>query len=197
MAASTPSSFTYRTATIDVNVFEYGDDFFYFEIEEDSGTTPTDGLLGSGIFTLEIGTGGDKKSFVINNPGTDKTSTFISPGLSWSTGDTVPVKLVRAPNTAPTSADSTVTTTEDTDYTFLTTDFAFRDTDAGAQLREREDRDAAGNGQGHAHALDDTALSSMELPYTVTARDFNIWQPEIRPLRRTKTGPPWRVSPSG
>ena len=161
-----PNTFTYRTATIGVRVFEYDAGFLYFEIEEDSGTTPTDGLLGSGIFTLEIGTGGDKKSFVINNPGTDKTSTFISPGLSWSAGDTVPVKLVRAPNTAPTSADSTVTATEDTDYSFLPTDFPFTDTDAGAQLSSVKIVSLPATGKGTL-TFSSTAITS--LPYTVLA----------------------------
>ena len=98
-----------------MTAFEYDADGLYFDFGRSAGTTPADGLLGAGTYTLEIGTGGDKKSFVRSNPGTGTTFHFLDHGLSWSSGDTVPVKLVRAPNTAPTSADSTVTATEDTD----------------------------------------------------------------------------------
>ena len=130
-----PDTFTYRTATIGVTALAYSSSFgLSVDIELSSGTTPADGLLGSDNFTLELGTGGTKKSFAINNPGTDKTLDFASPGLSWSSGDTVPVKLLRIVNNLPTSADKTVTATEDTDYTFSSTDFAFTDTDAGAAL---------------------------------------------------------------
>ena len=129
-----PSTFTYRTVTIGVDVFEYDANGLYFEFERSAGTTPPDGLLGAGAYTLEIGTGGDKKSFLQSNPGTSRSLVFADHGLSWSSGDTVPVKLVRAPNTAPTSADSTVTATEDTDYSFSASDFPFMDTDVGAEF---------------------------------------------------------------
>ena len=49
-----------------------------------------------------------------------------NPGLSWSDGDMVPVKLVRIP-TAPTASDGTVTTNEDTGYPFTASDFNFSD----------------------------------------------------------------------
>ena len=166
-----PNTFRYRTATIGVHIFEYDAGFLYFKIEEDSGSTPDDGLLGSGIYTLEIGAGGDKKSFVSNNPGTDKTSTFSSPGLSWSSGDTVPVKLVRAPNTAPTSADSTVTATEDTDYTFLTADFPYTDTDTDAQLVSVKIVTLPATGKGTL-TLSSTVITSVDLPQTVAAADL-------------------------
>ena len=167
-----PNTFRYRTATIGVHIFEYDAGFLYFKIEEDSGTTPDDGLLGSGIYTLEIGAGGDKKSFVINNPGTDKTSTFSSPGLSWSSGDTVPVKLVRASNTAPTSAANTVTATEDTDYAFLATDFPFTDVDSGAFLRGVKIVTLPATGKGTL-SLDGTVILAEDLPQTVTTPDLD------------------------
>ena len=129
-----PSTFTYRMVTIGVIAFEYDADTLYFDVIRSAGTTPADGVLGAGIYTLEIGTGGDKKSFVRSNPGRSTSLQFFDTGLSWSSGDTVPVKLVRAPNTAPTSADSTVTATEDTDYRFSASDFPFMDTDVGAEF---------------------------------------------------------------
>ena len=129
-----PDTFTYRTATIGVTVLEYDADALFFSVGRSVGTTPADGLLGAGAYTLEIGTGGDKKSFLQSNPGTSRNLVFADHGLSWSTGDKVPVKLVLAPNTAPTSADNTVTATEDTDYRFSATDFPFMDTDTGAEF---------------------------------------------------------------
>ena len=59
--------------------------------------------------------------------------------------------VLPAANIAPTSADKTVVTPEDTEYTFSSADFAFTDTDMGGTSLKREDRDAAGI--GHAHAL--------------------------------------------
>ena len=95
-----PNTFTYRTATIGVDILEYEGNSVSFEIARSSGTTPADGLLGPDTFTLEIGTGGTKNSFAIVNPGTAIYFEFPDPGLSWSVGDTVPVKLVRT-NAAP------------------------------------------------------------------------------------------------
>ena len=166
-----PSTFTYRMVTIDVVFFEYdaGNLFVEFERRVGSpGMTPLDGVLGAGSYTLEIGAGGDKKSFVNSNPGTSTTFNFTNPGLSWSSGDTVPIKLVRAPNTAPTSADSTVTATEDTDYAFLAARFPFMDTDAGAELDNVKIVTLPATGKGTLTLLD-TALTSADLPQTVGA----------------------------
>ena len=163
-----PSTFTYRMVTIDVVFFEYGANNLYFEFERSAGTTPPDGVLGAGIYTLEIGTGGDKKSLVKHNPGSSTTLNFLSPGLSWSSGDTVPIKLVRAPNTAPTSADSTVTATEDTDYAFLADRFPYMDMDAGARLVSVKIVTLPATGKGTLTLLD-TALTSADLPQTVGA----------------------------
>ena len=92
-----PNTFTYRTATIKAASLEHpsdGSGTLGFTIALSSGTTPTDGLLGPGLFTLEVGTGADRKVFSIDNPGTGTSFTFANHGLSWSAGDTVPVKLV-------------------------------------------------------------------------------------------------------
>ena len=166
-----PSTFTYRMVTIDVVFFEYAANNLYFEYGRRAGSpgmTPPDGVLGAGSYTLEIGTGGDKKSFVKSNPGTSTTFNFTNPGLSWSSGDTVPIKLVRAPNTAPTSADSTVTATEDTDYAFLADRFPYMDMDAGARLVSVKIVTLPATGKGTLTLLD-TALTSADLPQTVGA----------------------------
>ena len=53
------------------------------------------GLLGSVSYVLEIGTGAEKKSFAIDNPGDTRFFTFINHRFTWSVDDRVPVRLVR------------------------------------------------------------------------------------------------------
>ena len=92
----TPLRFTWRTATVLVTPLQYivgGDLILGMNLE--SGTTPSDGLLGASNFVLEIGTGASKKTFPINNPGTNVTFNFSNHGLSWSVDEMVQVKLVR------------------------------------------------------------------------------------------------------
>ena len=93
---TTSRVFGYRTARIKVDVLVHDAANLHVIINNDSGTTPADGLLGASSFSLEIGTGGTKKSFPIVNPGTASSFSYPKQGLSWSTGSTVPVKLVRA-----------------------------------------------------------------------------------------------------
>ena len=54
-----------------------------------------------------------------------------------------------AQNNAPTASDGTVTTDEDTAYTFTVGDFNFSDVDTGDDAGDRDDREAARG--GHAH----------------------------------------------
>ena len=96
-----PALFTYRTATISLFSFVYVNTQFRFDLSRNSGTIPSDGLLGTRNFTLEIGTGTDKKTFAIDNPGTNNKFTFTNHGLSWSVNEVVPVKLLLVPNNAP------------------------------------------------------------------------------------------------
>ena len=93
---TTSRVFGYRTARIKVDVLVHDAANLHVIINNDSGTTSADGLLGASSFSLEIGTGGTKKSFPIVNPGTASSFSYPKQGLSWSTGSTVPVKLVRA-----------------------------------------------------------------------------------------------------
>ena len=95
-----PNPFTYRGLSILVTALNYTATALRFKISVDtSATIPSDGLgsgiLGSANYSLEFGTGASKKTFAINNPGSSGAFTFPSHGLSWSVGDTVPVKLVR------------------------------------------------------------------------------------------------------
>ena len=103
-----PSTFTYRTATIGVLWLAYEPTSLDFNFYLTSGTAPPDGLLGANNFSLEIGTGGTKISVPIDNPGTDRTLVLSNQGLSWSAGDTVPLKLVLT-NTVPVFPDTTLT----------------------------------------------------------------------------------------
>ena len=86
--------FPYRTAVIAVDTLAYTSTDLDFSLVRNSGTTPAGGLLGADSFSLDIGTGADRKFFLIENPGTGTDFSFSSPGLSWSASDTVPVKLL-------------------------------------------------------------------------------------------------------
>ena len=132
-----PNTFTYRTATISVSYLEYGAARVDFGIILNSGTQPAGGLLGPGTFTLEIGTGATKNSFagVINPdlvPGTTNVFFWTDPGLSWSVGDAIPIKLLRG-NAAPTVAtvipDQTATAATAFSYAFPATTFSDADGD--------------------------------------------------------------------
>ena len=98
----TRDRFNYRTAEIKVNDIAHEATELSLSILRASGTTPAYGLLGRRSFTLEVGTGGAKKSFSIVNPGTTQLFRIPKQGLSWSVGETVPVKLLQIRNTAPT-----------------------------------------------------------------------------------------------
>ena len=73
-------------------------------------------------------------------------------------------------DTPPTAANGTVTTNEDTDHTFAAADFSYSDTDsdplASVKIIELP---AAGTG---ALTLNGTAITSVDLPKTVTATEL-------------------------
>ena len=102
-----PATFSYRTATAGIRSLTYGDEAasrLVFSFNNSAGSViPDDGLLGSGDFTLELGTGANKKSILIENPGDKVTFEFTDHGVSWSAGETVAVRLVRS-NAAATGA---------------------------------------------------------------------------------------------
>ena len=100
----TPNKFRWRTAEIEV-VFitrqtpgTAGSIFF----EKASGTTPSDGLLGNRRFSLEIGTGTNKTTVAIDNPGTAVSQGISHRGSVWAIGEKVPVTLRVTPNTPAT-----------------------------------------------------------------------------------------------
>ena len=87
-----PLTFTHGGATITVNGLLYVGTRLQFSMSS---------ALGAGDFSLEIGTGGAKRSFAMNNPGIEPD--FFNHGLSWSANETVPVKLLLV-NTPATGA---------------------------------------------------------------------------------------------
>ena len=75
-------------------------------------------------------------------------------------------------NSAPTAADSEVSTLEDTDYVFGAGDFAFSDTDSGDALASVKVTTLPARGFG-ALEFDGTALASGDLPKTVTKAELD------------------------
>ena len=132
-ASLTPARFDYRGVTINVSNLVYSGTTLGLLIFRSSGTEPADGILGAGGLSLDLGTGGDKRSFAIDNPGLgDPLSLqFTNHGLSWSVGDVVPVTLLRD-NTAPTLdnqiPDQTAVAGTAFSYAFPTNTFSDADT---------------------------------------------------------------------
>ena len=96
-----PVTFVRGTATVGVTALHYNSGTtgqLAFTVARSSGTTPSDGLLGSGPLTLTLGS----ETFAIPSPGTGSPLTFyFDPGgLSWNDGDTVAVSLA-PPNNVP------------------------------------------------------------------------------------------------
>ena len=95
--------------------------------------------------------------------------------LAWNSSSLRPRFQIRGtaqtttPNNPPTSANKEVVTDEDTDYTFLTADFAFTDTDMDDTLLSVKIVTLPSKG---TLTLSGTALTSGDLPQTVTAADL-------------------------
>ena len=75
-------------------------------------------------------------------------------------------------NAAPTASDRTVTTHEDTDYTFAAANFNFADTDSGAALSSVKIVTLPAPGKGTLK-LDGSAIALADLPQTVTTPDID------------------------
>ena len=83
--------------------------------------------------------------------------------------DTATVTATATGNIAPTGADTTVTTDEDTAYAFAAADFGFSDVDSGDTLASVTITTLPGAGALELHG---TAISSSGLPRTVTAAEL-------------------------
>ena len=154
-------TFPYRTVTIGVLRLFYVEEAgsrLRFSIDDDSGTTPPDGLLGTNNFSLEIGTGGTKKSFAIDNPGAEETFQFAGHGLSWTVDDTIAVKLLRVPpRVAKNIPNQTASADNEFSYTFPANTFV----------------DAGDTPVYTATKADGSALSATWLSFDAGTRTFS------------------------
>ena len=118
-------------------------DVFTYVIPEDAFTDADGNPL---AYTAALSDGGMLPSWLTFDPATRTFTGTPGPGDSGTVRVTVMVSdgtatvsdefalTVTVTNTAPTAADKTVTTAEDTAYTFTAADFGFDDDDAGATL---------------------------------------------------------------
>ena len=152
--------FTYRTAEISVDFLAYNPNALTLIISEESGTTPADGLLGTHSFSLEIGTGGSKEVFSIPDPGATLVHNFPSPGLSWTAGDVVAVKLLEI-NTAPRVANEIPNQT------------ALVDTAFSYGFPANTFNDAGGHTLSYTATKSDGAVLPTWLGFNATTRTFS------------------------
>ena len=123
-----------------------------FRISHESGNKHSDGkLLGGGRFWLYVWAGmrgptyrTQEVAFTIDEPGaqdplelTFRTPSNPSAGMDWRRGDLIPVRLVQANESPTVTGTPSVTTEENTTYTFTANDFNFSDADGDALERVR------------------------------------------------------------
>ena len=102
-----------------------------------------------------------------------------SDGNGGSVSDTFDITVRTAANTAPTAANATVGTDQDTSYTFTAADFNYSDPDNNPLASVKITTiPAAGKG---TLALDGTNIVSAVLPQTVTAAELNTSKLKYNP----------------
>ena len=92
----------------------------------DGGDSDISGATSS-TYTLQTADGGKKVKVKVSFTDQGNTAETVTSD-AYPSSDTI----MGAPNTAPTAADNTVTTAEDTAYTFSAANFNFSDTDGDA-----------------------------------------------------------------
>ena len=115
-----------------------------FRVSHESGNKHSDGkLLGGGKFWLTVWASmrgptyrTQEVAFTIDEPGTQDPLelTFPTPsnpaaGMDWRPGDLIPVRLVQVNEPPTVTGTPSVTTEENTTYTFTVDDFNFSDSD--------------------------------------------------------------------
>ena len=123
-----------------------------FRLSHESGNKHSDGkLLGGGRFWLTVWAGmrgptyrTQEVAFTIDEPGAEDPLelTFSTPsnpsaGMDWRPGDVIPVRLVQANESPTVTGTPSVTTEENTTYTFAVDDFNFSDSDDDALVLVR------------------------------------------------------------
>ena len=79
--------------------------------------------------TLHVGSSSFALGGSVYDSGTSSSRDWANPGLTWTEGTPVTIRLTRA-NVAPTAANSEVVTLKNNAYTFTASDFRFSDVDA-------------------------------------------------------------------
>ena len=130
-----------------------------------SGTALTSGDLPQTVATAQIGT---LKYVPVANSNLGVPFTFrVNDGTADSAATYTMYVGVTAVNDAPTSANETVETDEDTDYTFSSANFDFIDTADAGSLSSVKIVTLPATGKGTL-TLSGTAITSGDLPKTVT-----------------------------
>ena len=137
---------------------------YRIEVSSDRGSTFTD---------LVADTGDTATTY--SHAGLDPGQTRhyrVSAINSVGTGNPSASASATTRNTAPTSADGTVTVTESANYTFQATDFEFNDRETGNALRSLKITGLPATGSGLLK-LDGNAITSRDLPKTITRTDID------------------------
>ena len=96
-----------------------------------------------------------------------------NPGLSWSDGQKIEVRLIETPtNAAPTASNGSVAMDWNTEYAFQASDFNFSDMDMNDTLTSVKVETLPASGKGRL-TLDGAAILSTELPKTVTTAELD------------------------
>ena len=162
-----PDYFSYNGAFPDVYSLYYssGESPPVLILEIDAALGDGDGfelILGSVRLSLDDTFNEGKGYFAVENP-----------GLSWSDGATVAVRLLApATNTAPTASNGSVVMDEDTEYAFQESDFDFSDMDTGATLASVKVQTLPASGKGTLK-FDGTGIVAADLPKTVTKAELD------------------------
>ena len=154
---------------------------YKIEISTDSGATWNDQVADTASTTTTY----EHTGLAASTTHHYRVSAINSIGTGTTPSDVVDTTTGTATNTAPTSAGKTLATDEDTDYTFSSADFAFTDTDMGDTLSSVKIVTLPAMGM---LTLSGTALTSGDLPQTVTATDLVGGNLKYVPLANSNFG---------
>ena len=174
-----PNSYVYSGNSADVYVLHYepGESPPVLSFETDGDLGDGDGfelILGSVRLSLDGTFDEEKSSYVVENP-----------GLSWSDGQKIQVRLVETPsNSAPTASAGSVAVNWNTEYAFRASDFNFSDTDMDDTLASVKVETLPASGKGRLK-FDGATIDSTDLPKTVTKAELDANKLVYRPPANT------------